>query len=339
MPHLGHMIDPVFFIRLVNWTFLLADDPTIASFITIESAAMTADIKEVFISYGRKESKYFAQRLYDGLAEKGISAWFDNVNIPKGDDFQRRIDHGIERANNFVFIIAPHANTSEYCLREIAWAVACHKRIIPVLHIEEGKEKVHPSIARINWVYARQRVGSYEQLDAWEDLDNFDKAITEIVQVISSQQNYAGQHTKLLVRALEWQRNQMSSEELLVGQERKEAEAWLKTEFKAPNQPPCTPTDLMCDFLCESRKNAENLMTDAFISFAAENKGDHYKIQQALSRYLVTCWTHHRDIKKGEDFETAIHEGIEKPIRYCFSFPASRSLRPIAWPNCAMRFP
>lgn len=47
---------------------------------------------------------------------------------------------------------------------------------------------------------------------------------------------------------------------LLIQDERKEAESWLKRQFKT-EQPPCLPTDLHCEFIGESKKNANNLLT------------------------------------------------------------------------------
>ena len=70
---------------------------------------------DIFISYGRKESKIFASKLYANLTAKGYSAWFDQNDIPIGVDYQNQIDDGIEKAHNFIFIIAPHAVASPYC--------------------------------------------------------------------------------------------------------------------------------------------------------------------------------------------------------------------------------
>lgn len=92
---------------------------------------------DAFISYGRADSKAFATKLYGRLIEKGLKVWFDQNDIPLRVDFQKQIDDGIERAHNFLFIIAPHSVNSPYCLKEIELALKCYKRIIPLLHIEQ----------------------------------------------------------------------------------------------------------------------------------------------------------------------------------------------------------
>ena len=85
---------------------------------------------DIFISYGRKESKAFATKLHNKLIEKNSEVWFDQNDIPLGIDFQDQIDDGIIKADNFVFIIAPHSLKSEYCLRELVLALKYNKRII-----------------------------------------------------------------------------------------------------------------------------------------------------------------------------------------------------------------
>ncbi|HDN27621.1 MAG TPA: TIR domain-containing protein [Thioploca sp.] len=73
---------------------------------------MTNEFKNVFISYGRRESLGFAARLHQQLKLAGDDVWFDKVNIPDGDDYAQRINHGIESAHNFVYIMAPRCMTS-----------------------------------------------------------------------------------------------------------------------------------------------------------------------------------------------------------------------------------
>ncbi len=91
--------------------------------------------KTLFISYGRRESLGFVGRLHQRAKLAGIDAWFDKVNIPDGDDYQQRINHGIESAHNFVCIMAPRCLTSPFCLIELEYARLLGKRVIPVNHM------------------------------------------------------------------------------------------------------------------------------------------------------------------------------------------------------------
>ncbi len=88
--------------------------------------------KDLFISYGRRESLGFVGRLHRLLKLQGYDGWFDKVNIPDGDDYALRINNGIESAHNFVYVMAPRSLTSPYCLLEIEYARILGKRLIPV---------------------------------------------------------------------------------------------------------------------------------------------------------------------------------------------------------------
>ena len=281
--------------------------------------------QSTFISYGRADSKAFATQLYTRLTALGIHTWFDQNDIPLGVDFQNQIDDGIEKADNFIFIIAPHSINSEYCLKEVQLAVKLQKRIIPLLHIEEidyqawqqrtpdgtlsdweafqadGRhaiwKRMHPVIGKLNWIY-------------FNDDSRFEESFIGLVKLIQYHADYVEQHTRFLIKALEWERHQRQTQYLLVGEERTEAEVWLTKRFQG-EQPPCVPTDWHCEFICESTKNAHNLMTHVFVSYSTEDKAIMRQINLALMREGITIWTNKTDIKTGVEFQEEINKGIE----------------------------
>ena len=282
---------------------------------------------DAFISYGRADSKAFATKLYTRLLEQGLKVWFDQNDIPLGVDFQNQIDDGIEKANNFLFLIAPHSINSPYCGKEIELALKRNKRIIPLLHVEQINQEtwqqrfpkgtaeeweayeakglhssfpnMHSVIGKINWVYFR------------EGIDDFEASFTGLINLLGRHRDYVEQHTRFLAKALEWERHQKQTSYLLIGEERQQAEAWLKIRFK-DEQPPCVPTDLHCEYITESIKNANNLMTQVFISYAEEDRATMEKIRNSLRREIITVWTNKTDIQTGEAFEEAIKRGIEQ---------------------------
>jgi hypothetical protein len=155
---------------------------------------------DAFISYGRTDSKAFATKLHNRLTEQGLQVWFDQNDIPLGVDFQNQINNGIQKAHNFIFIITPYSLKSPYCLKEILQAVKYNKRIIPLLYIEpqtqELWDKMHPTIRKINWI------------DFQEAKDNFEESFAGLMNLVAQNTDYVEQHTKFLVKALEWERNQ-----------------------------------------------------------------------------------------------------------------------------------
>ncbi|MBV6623089.1 MAG: TIR domain-containing protein [Rivularia sp. (in: Bacteria)] len=282
---------------------------------------------DAFISYGRADSKEFALKLQTSLNKHGFQVWFDFNDIPLGVDFQNQIDDGIEKAHNFLFIISPHSINSPYCLKEIELAIKCNKRIIPLLHVmqishetwlsrnpngtaedwenykakglHDSCQNMHPTIGKINWVYFQ------------EDKDNFDKSIADLVNLLGLHGDYVEQHTRFLSKALEWDRNQKQTSYLLVGEEKQLAQNWLKIRFK-DSQPPCLPSDLHCEYITESIKNGNNLMTQVFVSYADEDRATMEKIRALLRREGITVWTNTTDIQTGKDFVDSIKRGIEK---------------------------
>ncbi|MEQ8540490.1 MAG: TIR domain-containing protein [Coleofasciculus sp. D1-CHI-01] len=291
------------------------------------------DFQDAFISYGRADSKIFATQLYTRLLERGLKVWFDQNDIPLGVDYQKQIDDGLEKSDNFIFIIAPHSVNSPYCGLEIELALRRNKRIIPLLHVEQisqetwqqrnpgrplseweeyqakGKHSsfpnMHPVISKINWVYMR------------EGIDDFEQSFAGLLEIFARDRDYVHQHTYLLAKALEWERHQKQSRYLLVGEERQKAETWLKFRFE-DKQPPCEPTDLHCEFICESTKNAENLMTQVFLSFADEDRAFMDQVAKSVMREGMTVWRNKTDIKSGAEYGEVINGGIEQADNLVF---------------------
>ncbi|WP_020527112.1 toll/interleukin-1 receptor domain-containing protein [Flexithrix dorotheae] len=331
--------------------------------------------KDVFISYGRKESLSFAGRLHQQLKLQGYDCWFDKVNIPDGDDYALRIKHGIESAHNFVYIMAPRSLTSPYCLLELEYARLLGKRVIPMNQMVgfdiDIRELTQEEIATLNRFYhefqlpnpnlkstqdVRDRsialIGKTDWLDAKEELekedcialsewamqyenhwhkhenvdflsplklplfgkgiDRFDSILERLTEVLEREKSFVIQHTEILQKALDWKENQKQTNYLAVGEERKLAMEWLLQPFTGGRQIPATPSVWHCEFIMESRKNAENLMTDVFICCSSKDKSIKDNIVNTLSRYGITTWNYERDIRKGEDYHQAILRGIEE---------------------------
>lgn len=276
---------------------------------------------DAFISYGRAESKVFATKLHDNLTKQGLHIWFDQNDIPLAVDFQEQIDEGISKSHNFIFIIAPHSLQSEYCLKEIELAVKLKKRIIPILHIEPWTKEVwnqmHPTIAKINWIYFREKFEPNVPLEQFKPIDDFEASFEGLLKTLNSHKDYVEKHTELLNLALDWKKRKYSSNLLLVGKERQEAEKWLHQEFKG-EQSPCIPTDLQCEYIVEAKKNANNLMTEVFIAYAVEDIETRDFINRSLIRQGISTWIHQKDIKAGIDYATAIYDGIEQADNLLF---------------------
>ncbi|ESA33390.1 wd40 repeat-containing protein [Leptolyngbya sp. Heron Island J] len=285
------------------------------------------DIYDVFVSYGRADSKDFVITLCNRLTEAGHRVWCDFNDIPLAVDFQNQIDSGIEKSHNFLFVISPHSVNSAYCAKEIEIALRYQKRIIPVLHVEQIErgiwqsrhpngtdgqwhdyqakglhssfDNMNPQISKINWVYMRA------------DQDDFEQSLIDLKQIFHRHQDYVENHTRFLNDALAWERQQKQTEFLLLGETRQLAETWLKQLFKS-EQPPCIPTDLHGEFITESIKNANNMMTQVFLAYAQADAEVMDSMRRALWRQGFTVWSSQTDIPTGEAFKQAVNRGIEE---------------------------
>ncbi len=285
-----------------------------------------ADYYDAFISYGRADSKDFATQLHARLTEKGLNVWFDQNDIPLAVDFQEQINDGIARCHNFLFIIAPHAVHSPYCTKEIELATKYNKRIINLLHVEEISQVTwqqrHPQATEIDWKnfqtqglhlslpHLHPLIEKINWAKFQENVDDFEQSFQGLLDSIHKNEDYVDPHTDILVQALKWEKNQRQTNYLLIGEDREKAKTWLSHRFQ-DEQPPCLPTDLHCEFICESIKNADNLMTQVFLAAAESDRDIKEKIGKTLMREGFTIWTNQTDIKTGVAFSEEINQGIE----------------------------
>lgn len=282
--------------------------------------------QDAFISYARADSKAFAIALKDQLKGRGLSQiWLDQDDIPSATDWQARIDDAIERSHHFVYIISPAAIASPYCQIELERAIAYGKRIIPLLHVGGGDTAAWAAadpvgcatIRLLNWIWCRDGVD-----DSAQYLDKLSRTLSFCDEQTGQEQPqvkaYVHQHTALLLQALGWERHHRQTRNLLVGSDRQAAETWLHTRF-APGEPlPCPPSDLHCEFITESSKNASNLTTQVFLCHSDQDLEAAEQIRRSLLRQGMTVWNYRTDIQTSQDYNSAIAQGIEEADNVVF---------------------
>ncbi|NJO15474.1 MAG: TIR domain-containing protein [Thioploca sp.] len=151
-----------------------------------------------------------------------------------------------------------------------------------------------------------------------ESIASLASVVERLQLVLDRYKPYVQKHTEILLATLTWQRHQRLTRYLLVGKERSQAEDWLLTEFFEGEQSPCQPTDLQCEFICESRKNSFNLMTHAFICYDVADQAIRNEVVRQLARQAITTWRHDQDIRQGTDFTRAIEVGIETADNFLY---------------------
>jgi WD40 repeat protein len=193
----------------------------------------------VFISYSRRDRE-FTRNLETAFREKGRKVWIDQKDIQHTEEWLKAIYSGIEAADNFIFIISPDAIVSENCAKEVAHAVKHNKRLIPVLYREVNDKDVPEHLAELDWVPFQQEA-------------DFNAAFEILLEAIDTDLEYVRSHTRLLTRAIEWNKQQRDKSLLLRGKLLKEAEQWRSEAIQ--KKPAATPLQL--EYIEASRKAAD----------------------------------------------------------------------------------
>ncbi len=168
---------------------------------------------DIFISYAR-EDRAFVRRLHERLGELDRGAWVDWEDIPPTAEWMNEIYSAIEAADTFVIIISPDSLNSEVCRKEIAHAEKNNKRLIPLVCRDIDDMDVPDVLAKINWVFFR-------------DIDDFETATNKLVDAIDTDLDWVRVHTRLLVRAREWEDKGQDKSFTLRGKDLYEAEKWM----------------------------------------------------------------------------------------------------------------
>ncbi len=199
---------------------------------------------DVFISYSRRD-KAFVQRLTEKLKNIDRDFWVDWEDIPPSVDWMNEIRTGIENADAFTYVISPDSVRSDICTEELEHALKNNKRLFPLLYREitepEDQKRLHPAISSHNWIFFRET-------------DDFDKGFETFVTALDTDYKHARNHTRLLLRAMEWDNKNQDNSLLLLGNELAEAERWLETAQHEAKSP--VPTGLQETYITVSRRAA-----------------------------------------------------------------------------------
>jgi WD40 repeat protein len=222
---------------------------------------------DVFISYSRRDLA-FARLIHECFEESQLTTWIDWKDIPPAEDWLKEVYTAIEQADTFVFIISHTSVASEVCRLEIAHAQENHKRIIPVVVHDLGAKAINeffPTLSALNWIFflcdrefhlAQAPIGlaagEAETASAIPQEPQFRRAMQLLTQAIQLDQGWLKQHTRLQVRALEWERSGREGSYLLHGKDLEQAESWLGNASGKDPQ----PTPLQTQYLLASRKAA-----------------------------------------------------------------------------------
>jgi len=196
-------------------------------------------VADVFISYSRTDGE-FVQRLASSLDELGRSTWLDTAGISDAEVFPQAIRTAIEESDAFLFVITPASVASRYCEQEVTYARNLAKRIVPVLLEPVPDVEIPEEIRTRNWI-------------PFSDSVDYDASLGRVVQALDTDLELRREHTRILVKALEWDHEGNERSFLLRGAELKAAEAWLARTGRGADQ---AATEVQRNYVLASRRAA-----------------------------------------------------------------------------------
>lgn len=232
---------------------------------------------DAFISYAREDKK-IAAKINEALVNHKKSTWIDENDIMYTEKWWKAIEVAIESSENFIFIITPASVKSNYCNKELAFAVQYNKRIIPVLAIDVHENDVPESLQQIHWLQLKEN-------------DLFSEKLSKLIDAIDADPGYVKSHTKYLVKAREWINSDRSAQYLLKGKSLTIAEKWYKLAASASKQPALNSLQITYFKASHRRRMTRNilLITLAFLfSFyltAQIGYSTYYSSKDLVDRY------------------------------------------------------
>jgi WD40 repeat protein len=182
----------------------------------------------------------FVQRLASSLHELGRSPWVDTAGIPDAEVFPQAIRTAIEESDAFLFVITPASVGSRFCVQEVDYARNLAKRVVPVLRDRVPDDEIPEEIRNRNWI-------------PFTDGDDYDASLARVVQALDTDLELRKEHTRILVKALEWDHESKERSFLLRGAELKAAEGWLARTGRGADQ---ASTSVQRDYVLTSRRAA-----------------------------------------------------------------------------------
>jgi hypothetical protein len=257
----------------------------------------------VFISYSRRDEA-FAKYLSEALAERGREVWVDWRDLRIGDLWREAIGEAIDAADAFIPVITPDWASSNANKSELDRAIASGKRILPVLRRDPGfaASQLPGEVSRINWVFFREE-------DAPEE------ALASLVESLETDPAWVREHTHVLQKSTEWERNLRDPAYLLPGSALEKAEEWLAQG--ARRRP--APTPIQAEYVLASRKASgevrQRRRRGVFISYRREETEGHAgRLYDRLAALIgeKNVFMDVDSIQPGVDFVSALREALDK---------------------------
>ncbi|MEW8681751.1 MAG: TIR domain-containing protein [Candidatus Thiodiazotropha endolucinida] len=203
---------------------------------------------DIFISYSRVDTD-FVVKLRESLTQRDFQVWVDQDSIPYAVEWRPEIQQAIDSAQAVIFVISPESAASAECEKEINYALLNYKRLIPIVYRPVDPSQVPQQLRKLNWL-------PFDQGEAFTD------GLEKLIETIETDHEWVRLHTRLHIRAREWDSKERNSSYVLRGDDLISAEEWLKQSIISKEP---ASTELQKEYIEESRRFTTRIRRRAIV--------------------------------------------------------------------------
>src|SRR5437588_2010750 len=146
---------------------------------------------KVFISYSRKDIA-FADRLDAALKVRGFEPLIDRTDIYAFEEWWKRVEALIARADTVVFVLSPDAvRPGTVALKEVAYAASINKRFAPIVFRPVEDKYVPEELAKLNFIF-------------FDDASQFEQSADRLAEALNTDIGWIRQHTDFGEQGRRW---------------------------------------------------------------------------------------------------------------------------------------
>ena len=192
----------------------------------------------VFISYSRKDLN-FADRLDAALKARGFETLIDREEIYAFEDWWKRIQALIGRADTVIFVLSPEAVKSGVALKEVDYAASLNKRFAPIVRERVDDTLVPETLRRLNFIF-------------FDDDAGFEAGADKLAEALQTDIGWIRQHTEYGEAERRWSAAGHPAGLLLHTPALEVAEHWIELRPRGAPE----PTAEIRTFVAASREGA-----------------------------------------------------------------------------------
>jgi formylglycine-generating enzyme required for sulfatase activity len=106
----------------------------------------------VFISHATPDRSFVEREIIPLLEKHGIQTWYARTDIQGASEWERAILNGLRSCDQLLVVMSPRSARSKWVKREVDWAFAKERPVVPVMLEDCDPDDFHFGLAAIQFV-------------------------------------------------------------------------------------------------------------------------------------------------------------------------------------------